>query len=55
MRQGKLALRIEVDETRLIEALVAANLLSPSIDHDRPQLQAAVERLLVLMIAEAHV
>jgi hypothetical protein len=52
MRQGKLLLRIVVDEVALTEVLVAANLLSPSITHDRPQIQAAVERLLALIIAE---
>jgi hypothetical protein len=53
-KNGEVVLQIAVNEIALTEVLSAANLLPPSTDHDRPQIQAAVERLLALMIADGH-
>jgi hypothetical protein len=52
LRQGRFILKVEVDEAGLVEVLTAASLLSPSVDHGRPEIQAAAQRLLGLMIAE---
>jgi len=52
LRQGRFILKVEVDEAGLVEVLTAASLLSPSVDHGRPEIQVAAQQLLELMIAE---
>jgi hypothetical protein len=53
-RTGKIVLRIEIDEVGLTEALIAAKMLDPRIDHDRAAVEAAVARMLELIIADRH-
>ena len=51
LANGRIQLTIEADEVALLEALHEARLLDPLVDHDRCEIERAVERL-IEMIAE---